>query len=80
MSRTHRYRDRGPDGRLRRKYRHRKRGVKFPNGTPKAWRKLHMTRPRRRKTRALCQLVEKGFSADAVNFPPGNRKPHVYYW
>jgi len=80
MSRTHRYRDRGPNGRLRPKYRHRDRGVRFPGGTPKWWRKLYMTRPGRRKAVALCRLAAKGVEADALSFPPGNRKPHWYYW
>ncbi len=80
MSRNHRYRDRGTDGRLRRVYRHPQRGLNFPRGTPKWWRKLYMTRPRRRHNRALCQLIEKGIDSDTLSFSLGSRKPHVYYW
>lgn len=80
MSTTHRYRDRDANGRLFRKYRHPYRGVSFPRGTPKWWRKLHMSRPRRRENRRLCQLVMKGADPEALIFPLGNNKPHVYYW
>ena len=79
MSTTHRYRDRADDGKLLRKYR-RWYGPCFPMGTPKWWRKLYMTRPRRRANRALCRRILKGESFDELVFPPGNRKPHVYYW
>jgi hypothetical protein len=80
MSRTHRFRDRDPDGRLRRKYRHREGQVRFPRGTPKWWRKLFMTRPTRRQNTSICRLAEKDVDADSLMFPLGNRKPHVYYW
>ncbi len=80
MSRTHRYRDRGSDGKLQRKYRHRCRGVRFPHGTPKWWRKLFMTRPRRRQNTAACRRILRGEDSDAVELPVGNRKPHEYYW
>lgn len=79
MSTTHRYRDRGPDGKLLRKYRHRY-GTVFPHGTPKWWRKLHMTRPRRRENASLCHRIVRGEEYDALVFPLGNNKPHVYYW
>jgi hypothetical protein len=79
MSTTHRYQDRGPDGKLLRKYRHRY-GPPFPHGTPKWWRKLHMTRPRRRQSRALCHRALRGEEYDDLVFPLGNRKPHEYYW
>lgn len=39
MSTTNKARDRGADGKLKRKYR-RFYGVPFPQGTPKWWRKL----------------------------------------
>ena len=80
MSRTHRYRDRGADGKLLRKYRHRCRGVRFPNGTPNWWRKLYMTRPRRRHNKAACHCILHAEDSDAVVFPLGNHKPHEYYW
>jgi|ERR1700678_1206824 hypothetical protein len=79
MSTTHRYRDRAPDGKLLRKYRG-TRGTSFPRGTPKWWRKIHMTRPRRRDNRALCHRITKGEDSERQAFPLGNRKPHVYYW
>ncbi len=79
MSTTHRYRDRGPGGKLLRKYRQ-KHGPSFPRGTPKWWRKLHMTRPRRQDNNELCHRVTKGEDYDRLTFPLGNRKPHVYYW
>jgi hypothetical protein len=79
MSNTHRWIDRGPYGRLLRKYR-RWYGPGFPSGTPKWWRKLHMTRPARRENRALCHSVELGADPDRLVFPLGSRKPHEYYW
>ncbi len=80
MSRTHRHRDRDANGRLLRKYRHPYHGVSFPRGAPKWWRKLYMSRPRRRENRMLCRLVEKGVDSEALVFPLGNHKPHVYFW
>jgi len=79
MSTTHRYLDRGPDGRLLRKYR-RLYGPAFLGGTPKWWRKLFMTRPRRRENRALCHRILRGEDYERLAFPVGSRKPHVYYW
>lgn len=79
MSTTHRYRDRGPDGKLLRTCR-RWYGPRFPDGTPKWWRKLHMTRPRRRANTAFCHRAERGEDYDDLVFPLGNRKPHEYYW
>ena len=80
MSRTHRYRDRGPDGHLLAKYRYRRPDVRWPRGTPRWWRKLYMTRPRRRENRLLCHQLARGADPDAMVFPVGNRKPHFYYW
>lgn len=79
MSTTNKARDRGADGRLRRRYR-RRYEPHFPNGTPKWWRKLHMTRPRRRANKQVCRLVLKGSDPDSLVLPLGNRKPHRYYW
>jgi len=77
---THNQRfDRGPDGKLLRKYR-RHHGTPFPRGTPKWWRKLHMTRPRRRANASCCMQIMKGNDPEGMVFPLGNRKPHVYYW
>ena len=79
MSTTNKATDRGPDGRLRRKYR-RLHSPHFPRGTPKWWRKLYMTRPKRRENKRVCCLIVKRADPDEVVPPLGNRKPHVYYW
>jgi hypothetical protein len=78
MSTTNKVRDRGPDGRLLRKYR-RTCGSHFPKGTPKWWRKLFMTRPRRRQNKHICWLLLHGADVDGFTPPLGNRKPHTYY-
>lgn len=79
MSTTNKARDRGPDGKLWRNYR-RVYGPHFPNGTPKWWRKLFMTRPRRRENKRVCWRVLHGADSEGLTAPLGNRKPHVYYW
>jgi hypothetical protein len=79
MSTTNKANDRGPDGRLLRKYR-RFYGPRFPDDVPKWWRKLFMTRPRRRDNKRICQLILKGRDPDGLIYPLGNCKPHEYYW
>ncbi len=79
MSTTNKARDRGPDDKLLRKYR-RCYSPRFPRGTPKWWRKLYMTRPRRRANKHACHLILKGCDPNSVTLPLGNCKPHVYYW
>jgi len=79
MSTINKTRDRGPDGKLLRKYR-RFYGVSFPQGTPKWWRKLYMTRPRRRQNKHVCWQILHGVDSDGLTPPLGNRKPHKYYW
>jgi hypothetical protein len=79
MSTTNKANDRGPDGRLLRKYR-RTYGPRFPDGVPKWWRKLHMTRPKRRENRLVCKHVLQGRDPDGLVMPLGNHKPHTYYW
>lgn len=79
MSTTNKAQDRGPDGKLLRKYR-RRYEPRFPNGTPKWWRKLFMTRPRRRANKHVCHLVRVGENPEGLKLPLGNCKPHVYYW
>lgn len=79
MSTKNKARDRGPDGKLLRKY-NRAGHPHFPDGAPKWWRKLFMTRPRRRANNALCRLVLGGSDPDGLAFPLGNHKPHKYYW
>ncbi|WCL55601.1 hypothetical protein [Gimibacter soli] len=54
--------------------------VSFPGGSPWAWRNLFMTRPKRRKIKFLCLQVMRGCDAEAIAWPLGNRKPHIYYW
>lgn len=72
--------DRGVGGRLLRlKYRNYY-VARFPRGTPKWWRKLHMTRPKRRENALYCFRVMKGEDPEGMAFPLGNCKPHVYYW
>lgn len=49
--------------------------------TPGWWVSLHMTRPRRRANKALCQKLLRGdIGCEEVVFPLGNHKPHEYYW
>jgi hypothetical protein len=67
MSTTNKARDRGPDGRLLRKYRRCDCSPCFPCGTPKWWRKLFMTRPRRRENKRVCWLILHGLT------PTGSR-------
>lgn len=80
MSATNKARDRGPDGKLLRKYKCVRYHVHFPDGAPKWWRKLYMTRPRRRESDRLCRDVMRGIDLDRMVWPLGNSKPHVYYW
>jgi hypothetical protein len=79
MSTTNKAHDRGPDGKLLRQYR-RGYGPRFPHGTPKWWRKLFMTRPRRRQNKHICWLVLHGTDPEGLTAPLGNHKPHWYYW
>lgn len=80
MSNLNQHADRGPDGKLLRSKFRSYRGPRFPSGTPKWWRRLYMTRPRRHANAACCARIVKGADPDGVIFPLGNRKPHVYYW
>jgi hypothetical protein len=79
MSTRNKARDRGLNGKLLRKY-CRTYGPHFPQGTPKWWRKLFMTRPRRRANKDACRFVIGGCDQDGHIFPLGNCKPHQYYW
>jgi hypothetical protein len=79
MSTTSKAHDRGASGKLLLKYR-RFYGVPFPQGTPKWWRKLYMTRPKRRDNKRICSLILRGTDPDGVVMPLGNCKPHEYYW
>lgn len=81
MSIKNKAKDRGDNGRIRRKYtgRHAER-VHFAN-TPGWWVRLFMTRPQRRESQRLCKLLEREIiDGDEVTFPLGSRKPHAYYW
>ena len=79
MSTTNKAKDRGPDGRLLRRFR-RLYGPHFPDGASKWWRKLFMTRPRRRENQLVCKRVLQGVDPDSLILPLGNCKPHKYYW
>lgn len=48
--------------------------------TPSWWTRLYMTRPRRLENKSSCRAILRGADPDGMNFPPGNRKPHKYYW
>jgi hypothetical protein len=80
MSTTHQYKDRGNDGKLRRKYRGKCCYPHFPSGAPKWWRKMFFTKPKRRENRRLCNIVLHDLDPEGIVFPVGNRKPHEYYW
>ena len=80
MSTTNKARDRGPDGKLLRKYRRCDCSPCFLRGTPKWWRKLFMTRPRRRENKRVCWLILHGADPEGLIAPLGNCKPHWHYW
>jgi len=72
--------DRDERGRIARKYTghgcH-----SHPMGTPGWWISLHMIRPARRTSRALCRALVRGeIDPDEVVFPLGSQKPHEYFW
>lgn len=76
MSNRNQRLDRGPDGKLLRKYRR----PTFSQATPWWWRNLFMTRLLRRENAYFCMRILKGDDPDGIAFPVGNRKPHHYYW
>lgn len=80
MSTHNQHSDRDADGRLLRGKFRRGRSPAFPNGTPKWWRQMFMTRRRRRANASCCTRIRNGADPDALVFPLGNHKPHVYYW
>ena len=49
-----------------------------------AWPRSHdilfHNRPRRRETKQLQHAVLRGADPDAIAWPLGNSRPHVYYW
>ena len=69
--------DRDVTGKFARKYR---RAYGAPARAPKRWRKLHMSRPRRRDNKATCRRMVAGSDPDGTILPLGNSKPHEYYW
>lgn len=79
MSIKNKSKDRGCNGRIKRKYTGPYTTMCFKH-TPKWWVKLHMTRPKRRQNKRLCIAIIKGEDADGLIHPLGNRKPHEYYW
>lgn len=54
--------------------------VKSMSSWPKWWDVLFHTRPRRREEREIEKKLLKGDDPDSAIFPPGNHKPHNYYW
>ena len=80
MSNLNQHSDRGADGNLLRGKFRCHFGVRCPSGTPKWWRRLFMTRPRRHVNRACCVRIARGADPDGMTFPLGNHKPHIYYW
>lgn len=80
MSNLNQHADRDANGKLLRGKFRSHHGVRYPDGTPKWWRRLFMTRPRRHANAACCARIIKGTDPDGLVFPPGNHKPHVCYW
>lgn len=82
MSIKNKAKDRDESGRICRKYTGPSLNwpVPFPGGCPKSWRKMYMTRPARRESKALCHKVVKGYDYDDMTFPLSNNKPHEYFW
>lgn len=80
MSNLNQHADRGSNGKLLRGKFRSHFGPNFPSGTPKWWRRLFMTRPRRHANAACCARITKGENPDGMPFPLGNCKPHIYYW
>lgn len=72
MSNLNQHADRGADGKLLRSKFRCHHGPRFPSGTPKWWRKLHMTRPQRHANAACCVRIVKGADPDGMAFPLGN--------
>lgn len=68
--------DRDASGRLKRGYRR----PPFPMSTPGWWVRKQMNRPRRYVHHRLCRLALLGHDHDAIVWPPGNHKPHKYFW
>lgn len=73
MSRTYKY---DKYGHKLRRYN----GPSFPDGTPRWWRRIRTTRPKRFKNRRLCRLVIKGTDPDDLIFPVEGCKPWEYWW
>jgi len=68
--------DRDAHGRLDRAYR----PPKFTQSTPGWWVRQFMNRPRRHLNHDLCRKVLRGDDPEGLVWPPGNRKPHRYFW
>lgn len=80
MSVKNKLKDRDVNGKIKRQYTSRTKGEVHWYAAPKAWTNLYMTRPKRRKTKYLCDLVNRGLDPDGIVYPLGNHKPHIYYW
>ncbi|TKI03583.1 hypothetical protein [Martelella alba] len=92
MSIKNRVKDRMADGKMRPLYRgengvmtsefipYSRRPVNY-SSSPGWWISLFMSKPRRRKNKALCLAILQGRRDwDETSFPLGNSKPHIYYW
>ncbi len=76
MSMYNKARDRNLAGKINRK---RTRKEKHWRKANKWFRKLYSIRPKRRKNKALCIQVMKGFDLDSLVYTLGNNKPHQYH-
>lgn len=59
------------------------RGIKprFEMGNwPRWWDYVFHTRPKRAATREMERRVMQGDDPDAMAWPLGSRKPHLYFW
>lgn len=79
MSVKNKAKDRDVNGRIRRKYTGPGSGY-WLRQTPKWWRKLYMTKPKRRMNSKAVSSIRRGDDPDDMAYPLGNRKPHEYYW
>lgn len=79
MSVKNKAKDRDKNGRIKRKYTGPD-STYWLGHTPRWWVNLFMTRPKRRLGKKLCNKVMQGQDPDGTTFPPGNCKPHEYYW
>lgn len=82
MSQTNTRKDRDLNGRLIRRYKLKgtRKASAMVFNEPSWWVNEKMTRPRRRAEERLCKMLMSGVDPEGLAWPPGNRKPHEYYW